>query len=160
MITLIAALDQTGGIGKKGELLCYLPADLRHFKASTLGKPIIMGNTTFKSLGKPLPERKNIVLSRSKNVSSEAVTYVQTPDEALAACEGTPEVMVIGGAMVYRQFLPIADKLILTLIAAEFDADVFFPGINWNEWILEEEVHHSKDEKNHYSFDIRKYTRR
>ena len=160
MITLIAALDQAGGIGKGGELLCYLPADLRHFKASTLGKPIIMGNTTFQSLGKPLPQRKNIVLSRRENISADNVTYAHTPDEALAACDGAPEVMVIGGAMIYRLFLPIADKLILTHIAGKFDADVFFPDIKWQEWILETEVHYNTDDKNHYPFDIRNYVRK
>lgn len=151
-ISLIAAVDTCMGLGKDNQLLCYLPADLRYFKQQTLHKPIIMGYRTFLSIGKALPERKNIVLSTKQRSPMEGVIFVNDWAEAIKRAGDEPEIMVIGGASVYRQALPYANKLYLTVIEHHFDADVFFPAVDKNEWhkILNEP--HARDEKNPYNY--------
>ena len=158
-ITLIAAIDKNNGLGYKGGLLCHIPSDLQHFKKSTVGKPIIMGNTTFASLGKPLPNRQNIVFSRQVKEDNQ-VTYVQQVQQALAACETATEIMIIGGESIYNLFLPIADKLLITHIDATFKADVFFPPICLSMWQEVCAVEQLADEANVYSYAIKTYHRR
>ena len=116
-VSLIVALDEQHGMGLNNRLPWHLPADLAHFKALTLGKPIVMGRKTFESIGRPLPGRLNLVLSR-KNFEAEGVTVVSSLDEALRVAEdaGAPEVMVIGGMAVYQAALPCASKLYLTRV--------------------------------------------
>lgn len=155
-ISLIAAIDEHRGLGKQNQLLCHLPADLQHFKALTLGKPIIMGRKTYESIGKALPGRVNIVLS--KHVSAiKDVTVVSSLPEALALVESTPEVMIIGGANLFAQALPLARQVYLTLIHAQFEADVFFPELDTNIWKCKEKAERARDEKNPYDLTFYVY---
>ena len=154
IISLIAAIDESRGLGKENGLLCHLPADLQHFKALTLGKPIIMGHKTYQSIGRALPGRLNIVLSKSAG-NLQDVTVVHTIEQALALTIEMPEAMIIGGAKVFEQTLPLAQRIYLTLIHAKFDADVFFPELDENLWQCRESVDRPRDEKN--SFDLTFY---
>lgn len=157
-ISLIAAVDQNGGLGKNNQLLCHLPADLKHFKALTINKTILMGYNTFKSIGKPLANRKNIVLSK-KNIKMEGVTLVSSITEAMALISDQEELMVIGGANVYRQFMDKADQIYLTEIQYKFSADVFFPEIDSACWSITAQEKRIKDEKNAYDVIFYTYNR-
>ena len=133
MISLMVVVDEAGGMGYRGQLLCHLPADLKHFKQYTLGKPIVMGRKTFASIGRPLPDRHNVVISR-QCTHLEGVTCVPSLETALQLLQDAPEVMVIGGAQIFAQALPRADRIYLTTIHHQFPADVFFPPIDRNMW--------------------------
>ena len=152
IISLIAAMDKNRVIGKKNALPWYLPADLRHFKELTTGKPIIMGSTTFASIGKALPNRINIVLTRDPAFVANGCVIVHLVEEALVAAQRHDEIMVIGGANVFKQFLPLANKMYLTMIDAEVDGDVYFPQWNPNEWYETNRETHNPDEKNPYIY--------
>ena len=151
IISLIAAINKNRVIGKNDSLPWYLPADLRHFKKLTTGKPIIMGSTTFASIGKALPDRINIVMTRDTAFVAEGCVIVHSVEEALAAAGGCDEVMVIGGAQVFEQFLPLANKMYLTLIETSVDGDVYFPAWDQNEWYETDREPHEPDEKNKYT---------
>lgn len=154
IISLIAAMDKNRVIGKKNILPWYLPADLQHFKKLTTGKPIIMGSTTFASIGKALPERINIVLTRDPAFVAEGCVVVYSVEEALHATEGHGEIIIIGGATVFEQFLPLAHKMYLTMIDAEIDGDVYFPEWNQDEWHETSREPHEPDGKNKYSYSF------
>ncbi|KTD21013.1 dihydrofolate reductase [Legionella lansingensis] len=158
IISLIAAIDENYGLGKDNRLLCHLPADLKHFKSITMGKPVIMGRNTFVSIGKPLPGRQNIVLSRQERVI-EGVDVVDSLNQALALVVGAPEVMIIGGASVYEQALPLASRIYLTVIHHRFPADAFFPKFDQQAWQISETSIHPKDEKNSYDMTFYLYER-
>lgn len=142
MITLsiIVAMANNRAIGKDNQLLWHLPEDLQYFKRTTMGKPIVMGRKTFESIGRPLPGRLNIVITRQKEWQHDGVKVVHTIDEALKLAEaqsiidGMDEVMVIGGAEIYKTALPVADKLYVTRVDADIDGDAFFPEINNKIW--------------------------
>ena len=153
---MISALAKNRAIGKKNALPWYLPADLKHFKENTTGKVIVMGLNTFKSVGeRPLPNRKNIVLTDDKNyVGPEGVVLAHSIDEVLELTKNDPEVMISGGAMVYKQFLPLAQRLYLTFIDHDFDGDIFFPEFNMNEWKEVGREDHEPDEKNKYKYSF------
>jgi dihydrofolate reductase len=155
IISLIAALDEASGIGINNQLLCHLPADLQHFKTITMGKPIIMGRKTYESIGRPLPGRLNIVLSNSCS-AIEGVVVVNSLAKALAETKDIAEVMIIGGEQLFKDALPIANRLYITRIHHQFHADVFFPNIDANRWTCVDEVFRQHDEKNPYdmSFSI------
>ena len=157
-ISLIAAMDENRGIGKDNHLLCHLPADLKHFKELTLGKPIIMGRKTYQSIGKPLPGRLNIVLSREIK-SIEGVVVVSSLQQALIAAAGAEEVMIIGGAVIFKEALPLAECIYITIIHAQLDADVYFPHIKNTEWVCGEELHRLPDETNKYRMTFVRYER-
>lgn len=129
IISIIAAVCANGAIGRNGDLLYHISADLKRFKALTMGHPIIMGRKTFESFPKgPLPGRRNIVISRSADYAPAGAEVYATPEAALDACDDADEVFVIGGGEIYRAFLPLASRLLLTEIdAAPDDADTFFP---------------------------------
>jgi dihydrofolate reductase len=154
-ISLIAAIDETGGLGFNNQLLCHLPADLQHFKAITMGKPIIMGRKTYESIGKPLPGRLNIVLSHS-SLKIPGVLSVSSIEEALNYTKEYPEIMIIGGDRVFTETINLAKRLHITRIHHQFIADVFFPTINEQEWHCVLEEFRPRDEKNQY--DITFYT--
>ncbi len=126
MITLIAAMAANRVIGKDNGLPRDYPEDMAHFRAMTAGKPIVMGRKTFESIGRPLPKRRNIVLSRSW-FQTEGVEVCSTIDEIIAATQDEPEVMIIGWQAIYEQFLPYADRIQLTVIHKEYDWDTYFP---------------------------------
>lgn len=158
VISLIAAVDERGGIGKDNHLLCYLPADLQYFKAITLGKPIVMGRRTFESIGKALPGRLNIVLSRS-GLTLAGATVVSTLDEAFRLTADAREVVVIGGAHVFGEALPLAHRMYQTVIHDQFDSDVFFPDVNWSDWTLVESKNRPRDDKNPHNMTFNCYKR-
>ncbi len=158
-ITLIAAIGTNRAIGyADGRLPWRLPDDFAHFKRETLHKPIVQGRKTYDTVGKPLPGRHNIVLSRTSG-PIEGCTVVRTVDEALAAAGDAPEVMIIGGGEIYALFLPRATKLTLTHVDAAPDAEAFFP--EWDETRFHEvrRQHHDADGKHAHAFDIVWYER-
>ena len=154
-ISLIAALDACDGIGYHNRLLCHLPADLQYFKSRTLGKPVIMGHKTWLSIGRLLPGRVNIVLSRGALDIPGAYVAHQL-DAALQQVSDAAEVMIIGGAAVFAEALPRASRLYLTRIHHHFDADVFFPSVDELVWRLRESVFRAADAANPYdvSFEV------
>lgn len=160
MIAIIAALGKNGVIGYKNQLPWRLPADLKHFKSLTLGKPVIMGRNTFLSIGKPLPKRHNIVLTQDKHWHVSGISIVYSIQEAIDVAEDVPETMVIGGERIYQQTLPIAQRLYLTIIQQTFTGDVFFPDYNQQEWIIVDSQLHLADEKNPYSYEFQVLERR
>ena len=154
-IEAIVAIDENGAIGRQGDLLCHLPADMKHFKEVTMGSSIIMGRKTFESFPRrPLPGRQNIVITRNAAWQYPGVTVVHSVEDAIAAAE-TDTVFVIGGADVYEQTLPLVEVLHLTLIHARWaSADVFFPALDMNEWQEVSREHHESDHRNAYEFDF------
>ncbi|TAJ95253.1 MAG: dihydrofolate reductase [Gammaproteobacteria bacterium] len=134
IVSLIVAMDEQGVIGQGCKLPWRLPADLRRFKSLTLGKPVILGRKTHESIGKPLPGRENIVISRDPDYRSPGCRVADSLDAALAACADAAEVMIAGGAEVYRAALPLADRIYLTEVHARVDGDVHFPVFNRREW--------------------------
>jgi dihydrofolate reductase len=157
-ISLIMALDEQGGMGLNNRLPWHLPAELAYFKAVTMGKPIVMGRKTFESIGRPLPGRLNLVLSR-KTFEAEGVTVVSGLDAALRVAQDAPEVMVIGGMAVYQAALPYASKLYLTRVHHVFEADVFFPELDWHAWHLAHREERKSDDKNAYDMSFHTYDR-
>lgn len=154
MISLIAAVDEANGLGKNNQLLCHLPADLLYFKSLTIGKPVIMGRKTFESIGKALPNRLNIVLTRKQESENSSVITVNTLEKALTITATNPEIMIIGGAQIYEQALSIANRVYLTRIHHLFDADVFFPQLADSEWQLVSKEDRKKDEKNQFDLSF------
>jgi len=161
-VSIIAAIAENMAIGKSNKLLCYLPADLKHFKEITTGHVIIMGRHTFNSLPiRPLPNRKNIVLtSMLSDGVTEGYFEVSSLEEALYLSENENEVFIIGGGSVYKQSIERADAMYITLIHHEFDADTFFPQIQDSEWKIVSEEKHPADEKNPYSYSFIHYERK
>lgn len=158
IISMIAAVDLKNGLGLNNQLLCYLPADLKYFKETTMGKPIIMGRKTFQSIGKPLPGRRNIVISRTLK-SIEGVEIATSLDEAMSMTKDNIEVMIIGGGSIYQEAIQKADKIYLTIIQHHFTADVFFPNLDTNIWTCVSEKLHIKDEKNKFDIQFKEYVR-
>ena len=147
-ISLIAAMSRNRVIGKAGQLPWHLPGDLAFFKKMTRGKPIIMGRKTCQSLGRPLPGRKNIVLTRDPGFVAEGFVLVADPEAALAAAAPAEEVMICGGSSIYALFLPRAHRLILTLVDAEVEGDTFFPEFDQTDWREVERGEHGADDRN------------
>ncbi len=160
MISLIAAIGKNNELGKKNALLWHVPADMKYFREKTKGHTVIMGRKTFESLKGPLPNRKNIIITRDENYLRHGVDVVHSLEEALGQAEGKQEVFIIGGAEIYKQALALADKLYITHINAEDkEADSFFPEIIpivWNEVSREE---HEKDDKNPFDYTFSVYER-
>ncbi|GHT38484.1 dihydrofolate reductase [Bacteroidia bacterium] len=153
-ISLIAAVGKNNEIGCGGNLLCHLPADMKHFRDITTGCTVVMGRKTFDSLPKgALPNRRNIVISRQLNLKSVGAEVYPSLDKAFLQLLNDEEIFIIGGAQIYEQTLPLADKLYLTKIQAAFPAaDVFFPPINPKDWLVLSRETHPADEKHPYSF--------
>lgn len=152
-ISIAVAVGENYAIGKNNQLLWHMPADLKFFKQTTSGHTVIMGRKTFDSVGKPLPNRKNVVITRDTELKIEGVEVVNSLDEALAITQTEEKpVFIVGGAEIYRQALPKTDKLYLTTIHHNFDADTFFPSINRSEWKVISSETHKADEKNKYNY--------
>lgn len=154
IISLIAAMTPTGVIGRDNQLPWHLPTDLQHFKCNTLHKPIVMGRVTYESIGKPLPQRENIVLTRQTDfVLPKGVQRLTSIEAVLALRNHYPEVMVIGGATLYQQFLPYVQRLYLTTVYADdILGDTFFPSINYAEWQEINVVDHPADMRHAYAY--------
>jgi dihydrofolate reductase len=151
-VSIIVAIDQENGIGKDNQLLWHLPNDLKFFKNITSGNTIIMGRKTYDSIGRPLPNRRNIVISRNQDLKIEGVEVFENISSALEACKTENEVFIIGGGEIYKQALPFTNKIYLTKVDANCEADIFFPSLNEQEWKIISEEKHLKDEKHSYNY--------
>ncbi|NDY95911.1 type 3 dihydrofolate reductase [Wenzhouxiangella limi] len=147
-LTLVAAMARGRVIGRDGTMPWHLPADLRHFKRITLGHPVIMGRRTFESIGRPLPGRTNLVISRSRPQLPPGVCLVGSLEAALAEVAEEHPAMVIGGGQIYAAALPLAERLELTLIDAEVDGDTWFPALRWSDWRVAAVRTRPADERN------------
>lgn len=152
MISIIVAQAENGVIGSDNRLPWHLPDDLKRFKALSLGKPIVMGRRTFESIGRPLPGRTNIVVSRQPGLAIEGTVVAQSLDAALAAAGTVPEVVIIGGAEIFRQALPRTDVIHLTRVHARIAGDVVFPDLDSGSWRETSVEHHAADERHQYAF--------
>ena len=160
MLTIIAAIGEKNALGKNNQLIWHLPADLKRFKKVTTGHHVIMGRKTFESLGKPLPNRTTIIVTRDKNYTAEGCLVVNSLSDAVKTVSSDENPFILGGAEIYKQSLEIADILDLTFVHHTFDADVFFPEIDkriWKETFRED---FKKDEKNIYDFSFVKLERK
>ncbi len=152
-LALVAAMDKTRVIGVKNQLPWQMPADLAHFKQLTLNKPVVMGRKTFDSIGRPLPQRRNVIITRQQNYQQAGCEVVHSLDEAMQLLQDNEEVMLIGGGELFAQALPHANTLYLTIIDTCVEGDTFFPHWNENEWQQITSTLRHKDEKN--PFDCR-----
>lgn len=153
MITIIAAIGKNNELGIDNQLLWHLPNDLKRFKNLTSGHPIIMGRKTYESLGKPLPNRTNIVVSRRNDWFEEGILIVPTIKEAIKHAKKINEdIFIIGGGNIYEQTIDLADQLEITQVEAEINADTFFPKIDEKKWQKIDEILHQKDEKHNYNY--------
>lgn len=160
ILSMIVAHANNRVIGKENDMPWHLPADLAYFKKTTLGKPIIMGRKTFESIGRPLPGRKNIVISRNADYQHEGIQVVTSVEEALKCAGDIEEVMVIGGGAIYQHCLPAANRLYITHIDADIDGDTYFPEYcTESDWQLVNEHRFSADEKNAYNLNFCIYER-
>jgi dihydrofolate reductase (EC 1.5.1.3) len=161
-VSIIVAVSQNNAIGKENKLLYWLPNDLKRFKALTTGHTVIMGRNTFESLPKgALPNRRNLVLSTNPNAEFPGAEKFSSLEEALGTCKNEEEVFIMGGDSVYRQAMPVADAIYLTLIEdVTKDADAFFPEIKEEEWKETGREAHPVDEKHHYPYIFIDYERR
>ncbi|MGE0251811.1 MAG: dihydrofolate reductase [Dongiaceae bacterium] len=163
MITLIAAIAKNGVMGKGNQLPWHLPEDLKHFKAATLGKPVIMGRKTFQSLGRPLPKRTNIVISRHHLDMPQGVEKASSLEEAIhiglaaAKQQGGDEICIVGGGDIYRQALPMIDKMILSRVDLDVDGDTYFPAWDAKDFVLQESTPYPDAT---IPFTVEVYTRR
>lgn len=155
-LAAIVVVAENGAIGKNGDLLCHLPADLKHFKNITMGHTIIMGRRTWESLPKgALPGRKNVVITRNPDFEAQGAEVYHSLEEAMAATSSDGDRFIIGGGMLYREAFPITDELHLTLLHASFpDADTFFPQFNAEEWQEVSREDHEADERNPYPYSF------
>jgi dihydrofolate reductase len=161
ILSIIVAMDEDGVIGRAGSLPWHLPDDLRHFKATTLGHVLVMGRRTLDSIGRALPGRRTVVLTRNPAFRPpEGVEVAADLDGALALVRDAPQVFVVGGASVYRAALPRAHQLFVTRIHATVAGDVRFPPVDWGDWTLVEEERHPADARHAFPFSFRRYTRR
>jgi len=156
-LTLIVAYSDNRVIGRDNALPWKLPGDLAHFKRSTLGHPIVMGRKTWDSLGRPLPGRANIVISRNPDFIASGATVVPTLDAAIAACGDVDQAFVIGGAQIYAQALPLAQRVLATEVHAQVDGDAFFPLLPAFEW--KETAREPQPAENGYDYDFVTYER-
>ncbi len=151
-ISLIVAKSINHGIGKNNQLLWHLPNDLKFFKQITSGHTVIMGRKTYESIGRPLPNRRNIVISRNLQLDPTKVETVNSIEKALQICANETEVFIIGGAEIYKQTLPLADRIYLTNVNVQLDADAFFPELASDEWSILQEEHHQADDRHAYDY--------
>ena len=149
-VSLIAAMDYNRDIGKGGQMPWHLPADLRWFKDCTRGKPVIMGRKTWESIGKPLPGRTNIVVTRQLDYFAGGCLIANDIASALSLAGAAPEVMIIGGSRIYASCMPIAQRMYVTVVHNEFEGDTWFPAFTLNEWIIDSVRHVKEDDKNPY----------
>jgi Dihydrofolate reductase len=152
MISLIVAMAENRVIGMHNQMPWHMPADLRHFKAVTMGKPVVMGRRTFESIGRPLPGRRNVVITRNASWQADGVERASSLDDALALLSDYAEVMIIGGGQLYAEALPRAHRLYLTHIDLEVAGDTWFPDYSGYEWQTIGLEAHEPDEKNRYAY--------
>ena len=154
-ISIIVAIARNFAIGRNNQLLWHIPADLKRFKKITRGHQVIMGKLTYESLPiRPLPDRSNIVITDIPGEKFDGCTTVYSIEEALSLCNEMEESFIIGGGSVYRQFLPFCNKLYITMVNKDFDADTFFPKVDFNEWNLIESEEQAPDDSNDFTYSF------
>jgi dihydrofolate reductase len=160
-LSMVVAMSQNRVIGKNNQLPWHLPADLKHFKHLTMGHPIIMGRKTYESIGKPLPGRDNIILTRDASFEAPGCIVVTSINEALesADLEDLKEIFIIGGTQIYQALLPRVERIYLTLVHHHFDGDAFFPELDKKIWLEKICVNHLADEANPYPYSFLIYER-
>jgi dihydrofolate reductase len=159
-LSIVVAVSENNAIGKNNELLWHLPADLKHFKNITTGHTIIMGRKTFDSIGRALPNRRNIVITRQASLAVEGVEFVNSLNEALELCIDKEQAYIIGGAEIYRQALPFCDRIYLTRVHQYFEGDAFFPELDEHNWQETEKHDYLPDEKNKFAYTFSTLERR
>jgi len=160
MLTIIAAVAKNNALGKNNDLIWHLPADLKRFKAITLGHHIIMGRKTFESLGKPLPNRTTIIITRNPDYKAPGCIVVNELTKAIKAAAEDENPYILGGAEIYKQAMSLADILDLTLVHESFDADAFFPNIDMSKWTEISRQDFKADEKNKYDYSFVQYKKK
>lgn len=160
MVSIIVAAAQDNAIGYKNQLLWHMPADLKYFKETTRGHPVIMGRKTFESVGKPLPGRRNIIITRQKDYQVAGAEVVHSLQDALDLCDPGDENFIVGGAQIYAEALGYTDRIYLTLIYEKFKADTFFPPIDQALWQVISEQPHTADARNPYDYNFMIYQRK
>lgn len=158
-ITLIVAAAENNAIGKGNRMPWHLPNDFKYFKEKTLNHSVVMGRKTFESIGKPLPERRNIVMTKNTNYLHEEVDVANNIDELLLYCRDEREIFILGGAEIYKQTLPLAHKVLLTRVHTTVDGDAFFPELPANEWKLISAEKHEKDDRHAFDYTFEVYER-
>ena len=159
-ITLVAAIASNNVIGKENSLPWNIPEDLKRFKQMTSGHTILMGRKTFDSIGRPLPNRQNIVMTKDENFDQEGIKVINDFDEALELIkESNDDIFVIGGSKIYELFEPVANALAITRILKDFEGDAFFPDINWDLWQIEKEENFF-DEKSNIECKLIEYSKK
>lgn len=160
IISAVVVVDENNGIGKNNQLLVHFPADLKRFKNITTGHTIIMGRKTFESMGRALPNRRNIIISRQADLSLPGAEITNSIEDALALCKNDKEVFIIGGAEIFKQALPLLSRIYLTRIQKVFNADTFFPEISTQEWLETEREDFEPQEKTPFSYSFLTYQKR
>lgn len=162
MITIIAAIGENNELGKDNDLIWHLPADLKRFKKVTSGHHILMGRNTFESIGKPLPNRTTVIITRNNNYYKDGCLVAHSIEEALDLAKNDNEIYIIGGAQIYKQALAqnLVQKLDITIVHATFDADVYFPKIDLSIWKEVSREDFKADEKNKYDYSFVSYERK
>ncbi|MSP53323.1 MAG: dihydrofolate reductase [Gammaproteobacteria bacterium] len=158
-LTAVVAIDENRAIGFENKLPWNMPADLQHFKKITLGKPILMGRKTYESIGRPLPKRRNVIISRDPNFTIEGCEVYVSIDAALTALNDCPEVMLIGGAQLFSQLLSKLTHLELTIIHHKFKGDTYFPEIDFRQWYEVACETYQADEQNPYAYTFLSYAK-
>lgn len=162
MITIIAAIAKNNALGKDNDLIWHLPADLKRFKKITSGHHILMGRNTFESIGKPLPNRTTIIITRKDNYFVDGCLVANSIEEAIKMAEHDGKVFIIGGAQIYKQVLEknLADRLDITIVHEEFEADAFFPEIDMTIWKETNREDFTADEKNRFDYSFVSFEKR
>ena len=159
MVSIIVAIAQNGTIGDKNALLWHIKEDMRFFRTTTSGHPVIMGRKTFESLGsKPLPKRTNIVITRAEREFEGALT-AHSLQEAIRMAGDDEEIFIMGGAQIYREALPVVDRMYITHVGRDYEGDTVFPEIDYSKWKLVDVVRHERGEEYEYPFEFRTYDR-
>jgi dihydrofolate reductase len=159
LVACIYACDENNAIGLNNQLLCHLPADLQFFKKTTMGSPVIMGRKTYESIGRLLPGRRNIIITRNSDYRVQGADIFHSLEHAIASCDA-PSVFVIGGGEIYKQAFPITSTIYRTLIHYRFEADTVLPEIDSSHFQLTWEEAHAADEKNSYAYTFQKWERK
>lgn len=154
IISFVVAIAENNAIGRNNQLLWHLPADLKFFKNTTSGHTIIMGRKTYESMGRALPNRRNIVISSQPDLKIEGCEVVNSIEKAIEICKGEEEVFIIGGGNIYKQSLPICNRIYLTIVHHSFEADTFFPELNTQDWKEVSREDHHADEKHPYNYSF------
>lgn len=153
-ISIVVAMTSNSLIGRDGDLPWHLSADLQHFKSVTMGKPVVMGRLTYESIGRPLPGRENIVLTRDSDYKADGCTIIHDLEQIKSKCSDTEEIMIIGGAQLYTETLALASKLYITEVHAELHGDTFFPEFDRKQWQEIERLPFKADEKNDFDYSF------